>query len=309
MEEVYNSEIWKQLSKNNKFNGKFDEIFKKCRFYAGNNDVNIKIQNNRLILSYKTPIEERELNCEKITQAQYEIFIDNKNNLVINEKSGTMRSNYGYNFEISDGGVIDIHYSCEVYDQFGIELAYQGFNDSYTLTKETFDKFKIDFLSFLDEIFKNDLNESFDCEEYPKPNIFGENPSFSRQVRRKDNLGIVIRSNCHYDQNGIIKDSKEEYFFNTFLSKKTTVRPEMISVIREYPFAIVDQDHNIHFNQIYTKTGITSKNYQEVARERFLKELIFEKERNSKYASQDVLDKYDLMIEKLKKTTGIQRTR
>ena len=55
----------------------------------------------------------------------------------------------------------------------------------------------------------------------------------------------------------------------------------------------------MHFNNLYAKSGLNYNNYQKVAKERFLKELLNEKEENEKHVSREIIDKYDLMIEKI----------
>ena len=310
MEEIYNTELWSKLSKNAAFSSKYEEIFNRCtnrnNFYSSEHSVNILIRDNKLIMSYKTPVIDRELNCQQMSDTQYEFSLDDDNNLIINELSGTLRSNYGSSFNQSDGGVLDTHYSCEVYDKDGIELAYQSYSDTLIINRNTYDMYKGGIMGVLSYAYNPKLiNYANSIGVYPHADIIGENPRFVRRIRSENDLGIVISTSCQFEKNGAVANPKEAYFFNTFLSHQASVHPEQISIIREYPFATVDTENKMHFNEIYINTGLTSKNYHQVAKERFLKELKEEKEQNGRHAPSTVMDKYDLMINKLE---GLDKT-
>ena len=301
MEEIYETELWKRLEKNSLFSVKIEEILRRCLYYTKRDNIRMNVIGNKLVISYRSNVIERENNCQFVDETKYEVFLDNDDNLVINEASGILRSNYGYGFNNTDGGVLDTHYSCEVYDNDGVELSFQAYSDSHCLEKNMFDTYKIGFMSALDNAYNPNLvSFANSTGAMLHANIIGELPMFTRQIRSKNDLGVVISSTCQFEKNGKAVNPKEEYYFNTFLSQQAILSPTKMSVARGYPFATVDANNVMKFNEIYTNVGLTSKNYKEVANARFLSELEEEKIKNGKHAPKDVVEKYDLMIEKLR---------
>ena len=303
IEELYETDLWQRLTKNTIFFDKFNEVINRCNYYAREADIKLNINDNKIIVSYNIPIRERELNCQTNSEVYFEFFLDEEDNLIINEKSGTMRSNYGYDFANSEGGVLDTHYSCSAFDPEGIELAYQGYNDTIKLDKDSFDTFKEGYFSAINDAFNPNLDRYANkVGVYPKANVIGSNSRFIRQIRSKDNLGIVICSNCQFDNTGKVINSKEEYFFNTFLSQQSAMRPEMISHVREYPFAYIDDEFKMRFTNTYRESGLNRDNYEEVAKERFLRELLEDQQTLGRHAPKEVQDKYNLMINRLQRS-------
>lgn len=309
MEELYETEVWKNLEKNAKFGSVIEDIDAKCLYYADKDHINKVIKDDKLIITYRSKLMNRDLNCQYIRYTKYEVFLDEDSNLIVNEMNGTLRSNYGYDFENTSGGVLDTNYSCEVYDEDGIELAYQAYSDSYDINKPQFSAYKNGLLKVIESAYNPDLASyanstgSFLCAS-----VLGNSPRFVRQIRSKDNLGIVVNVSCQFDKEGKVVNPKEEYYFNTFLSSKTMVDPEKISFTRSFPFATVDKDNVMHFNKVYTNSGLTQKNYKDVGKARFLRELIEGKEHINKHVPKDVIKKYDLMIQKLDSKNDLSRT-
>ena len=312
IEELYETELWNKLNKNNAFYSKFNEVIKRCRYYVREEDVKLNIKDEKLVVSYKQPLRERENNCQCTSEVYFEFFLDD-DNLIINKISGEMRSNLGYDFSNSSGGVLDTSYSCEVYDPDGIELAYQGYMDSINLESDTFNVFKEGFSGALNSAFNPNLDQFANVTGvYPKSTVLGTNPWFVREIRSKDNLGIVEFSKCQFDETGKVINQQEKYFINTFYAEQSAMHPETICYMRDYPLAIIDENHQLHFNEIYKNISVgededhglrlTSENYKEVVKYRFLKELQDEKERIGRHAPKDVIDKYDLMIERLEQS-------
>ena len=309
MDEIYETEVWKKLEKHALFKSKFDEIMAKCAYFVNKKDINVEIAGNKLVISYHSDVRNRELNCQFVRDTKYELYIDQNNGLIVNEYSGSLRSNYGYDFDNTVGGVLDTHYSYEGYDEDGIELLYQAYRDSIDVNKEKFDSYKNGFLNAV----LDDYNPNLDS---PNNNMYlcalsiGNDAMYTRQKRTKNNLGIVVNSACRFDKLGKVIEPKEEYYFNTFITGNKALNPFKISFTRNYPFATVDDKKAMHFNELYTNSGLTSLNYREVADERFLKELVEERELNGKHVSKDVIDKYDVIIDRLKTKNNMkERTR
>ena len=310
MEDIYETELWKKLEKNALFKTKLDDILKKCSFYADNNNINVFIKDDKLIITYHSRVINRDIDCQYVRDTKYEIFLDKDNNLVINEMTGTLRSNYGYDFENTTGGVLVTDYFCEVFDEDGVELGYQGYSDLYDINDNQFKNYKNGFLSAIESVYNPNLVLMRNTgSKMVQASVHGELGRYVRQIRSRDNLGIVISSSCEFDNNGNALSPKEEYYFNTFLSKQPSLNPTRISFTKEHPFAIVDENKKMRFNKMYTKAGLTPKNYKEVANTRFLKELVEEKEQNGKHIPKDVSEKYDLMIGKLELISELKRTR
>ncbi len=302
VEELYETALWQQLSKNGAFLNKFNEVINRCNYYVRSDDIKISIKDGRLVASYITPIRERELNCEEKSEVYFDFYIDEEENLVINEKSGTLRSNYGFDFINTVGGVLDTHYSCNVFDPDGIELAYQGYNDTISVDKKTFDVFKDGFSGAIDTPFNPKLDRyANSMGAYLKADVIGSNPRYFRQIRSKDNLGIVICNVCQFDQTGKVINPSETYYFNSFMSEQSAMRPEMINYSRSYPMAVIDEK-GMHFSSTYTDSGLTQENYKEVAKTRFLKELQEEQQMLGRHVPKEVEDKYDLMIDRMQKS-------
>ena len=300
MEEIYETEVWKNLEKNAIFKNKIEEILNKSSYYIDKNDINMTIRGTKLVISYHSKIMNREDNCQFVRNTKYELFLDRNNNLIVNELTGFLRSNYGYDFDNTFGGVLDTNYTCTVYDEDGIELAYQSYSDKYPINKSQFSVYKGGFLVEIESIYNPRLATQANANgRVLHADIPGETGRFVRQIRKKDNLGIVISSTCEFDKYGNTLNPKEEYYFNTFLSNQASLNPVRISFTRDYPFATLDENKEMKFNKIYLDAGITPNNYKMVAQRRLLKELIEEKEQNGRHISKDVIDKYDLMIEKL----------
>lgn len=310
MEEIYESEVWKNLEKNELFRNKFEETLSKCMFYTDSNSINMKIVDRKLVLSYHSRVINRDNNCQLVRDTKYEFFLDKEDNLIVNEMSGIMRSDYGYDFDNAKGGILDTSYVCDVYDKDGVELSYQSYSDTYDINESQFRAYKNGFLPVIESAYNPNLVSLVNSSSASvRASIMGGSAKLIRQVRSKDNLGIVVNTSCEYDKKGMVVNPKEEFYFNTFLSKRPTLNPSRISFTRNFPFATVDENKVMHFNEIYMNSGLTPKNYVEVANDRFLKELIEERELNGRHAPKDVIEKYDLMIKKLEEKNVLKRTR
>lgn len=297
IDEVKDTITWQNLMAHPKFLEKFNEVIKRCSFYMNINDLIINVSDKKMIISYHSNVRNRDLDCQFKLFNRVELSIDEDNNLIINELSGSLESNYGYSFNDTNGGKLNTHYSCYVYDNLGIELSYQSYGDRYNIDKDTFNAYKEDFSSVIKEAYNPHL-ESFKNKTgvYCHPNILGYDGRFLKQIRSHDNLGIVEVSKCSFNKQGI-NNAKEEYYFNTFFGSVASLTPELIHTISGFPFATIDENNHLRVGEDYIKLGVTDKNFKEVARERFLKEL---KEQKEKYEEDTmILDKYNLMIEKV----------
>lgn len=307
MEEIYETEVWKNLDKNVLFRSKFEEILKKCMYYAEKNNVGISIKGNKLIITYYSRLMNRETDCQFIRNAKYEFSLDFDNNLIINEMIGSLRSNFGYDFVSSNGGELSTFYSCEVYDEDGIELSYQGYSDTYDINEPQFNAYKNGFLPAIETAYNPNLASFANVTGvYLHANIIGESGKFTRQIRSKNDLGVVINTSCQFDRTGKVINPKEEYYFNTFMSHQSLLNPGRISIARNFPFATLGDDHVMHFSKIYS--DLTMDNYKEKANAKFLNELLKEKDENGRHIPKEISDTYDLIIEKLENQETMNRT-
>lgn len=307
MEEIYETETWKNLNKNVLFKSKYEEIIKRCMYYAEKDNISVVVKDNKLVITYYSRLMNRETDCQFVRNAKYEFFLNHDNNLIVNEMVGSLRSDFGYDFVNSNGGELSTYYSCEVYDEDGIELAYQGYSDSYDVNAPQFDAYKNGFLPAIESAYNPNL-VSFANATGPflHANIPGDSGRFVRQIRSKNDLGVVVNMSCEFDRKGQVINPKEEYYFNTFITHQATLNPGRISITRHFPFATVGEDHVMHFSNLYQ--GLTVDNYKEKANMKFLDELVKEKDENGRHIPREISDTYDLMIEKLENQKTMSRT-
>ncbi len=298
IDEIKQNAIWQKLSVNPKFESEFEKCIRNCLYNVSGADLVFDISDNKLIVYYNSSIKNRDLDCQYKIFDKTEFYLDEENNLVVNKLDGRLESNYGYDFVNTDGGVAITNYMCQVYDNDGIELDYQGYSDKYHLTNEEFKVFKDGLKSVIEGAYNPNLASYANVTNvYPRSSIIGRDANFVRQIRSKENLGIVEVSKCSLTPDARIKNRKEEYYFNTFFTGVSKRSPELIHIINGYPFAVIDNNNKMNIDHDYIRLGLTDKNYREVARDRFLKELIESK--NSLEYDDELLPKYDLMINKL----------
>lgn len=297
IEEIYESELFKELLKNRAFSSKFYEVMRRATYYVKEENLNINIVKDKLIVSYSTPIQERELNCQCLSEVRYEFSVNSNGNLYLDEKFGTIRSNYGYDFLESKGGMVDTEYSCSMYEPDGVELAFQSYSDSYTIKPYAFETVKKEFATMINTAYNPNLVYFNEYDEfYPKPGIIGDLPRYIRRTRSKYGLGIVDSIECIYNNEATLSDFRHELYYNTFIEHQGTFYPESISVIVGDPFAVIDQNGITHINRRHLAQGLTNENYREKANERFIKELQNDR---SHLKTEDIEARYDLMICKL----------
>ncbi len=305
IEKIKKTDIWNKLLSNPKFETEFGKFINNSSYDVDSDDLVFDLRNNKLIVYYTTRVKERDLDCQYKSFEQREFSLDKDNNLMINILDGRLESNYGYDFNNTLGGVINTYYSNVVYDTDGIELSYQSYSDKYHLDKNQFNIFKND----LREVILSAYNPNLSSlnKKNPYPNVIGRFGRFIRQNRSKENLGIVEVTKYTMTPNANISDLKEELYFNTFYSNNSDYTPELIHIMNGFPFANINND-TFNVNKDFAKLGLTSKNYQEVARDRFLKEL--NEGKQAVLNIQEALEKYNLMINRLEKERKIkERTR
>ncbi len=304
LENIYKTQLWQDLSKNLAFESKFHEITKSAKWYTDEKNIIYSIEDDKLVVKYQSNVHNRELDCQIMTSAVYEFLFDRDGNLIVSEKKGTLRSNYGSDIFSSNGGALDTTYTCDVYEPDGIELSYQRYYDTYDLNKEQFDVYKDGFFGALNNAYNPNLVYYVNVSAIPKPGIIGENGKYYRDFRSISDLGIVDRISCLCQKDGLLGNYKHELFFNTFLSQQAAYRPELIHVIRESPFALYDDKNQMQFNPIFARLGLNRDNYKIEARKRFLAEL---KEERVRLEQADINAKYDLMIGKLEEELKSQK--
>lgn len=300
LEKIKDSSAWKLLANNSKFIEEFEKAIRKCSYHVKPNELKVELSDKKIKLSYDSKINNRDLDSQFKSFTSFEFFLDNDNNLIINEVSGRLESNYGYDFKNTFGGKLITNYSCEVYDEDGIELSYQSYVDKYVLDNDTFNNYQNDLEKVVTGIYNPGLYNKDNT--YPKPNIIGEDGRFLKKNRTKDNLGIIEVFKCTLGKDNSISSNKE-YYFNTFFDGTYSNSPELIHIMNGFPFATIN-NQDIRIKDDFAKLGLTGNNYQDIARERFLKELKESREKQV-LKNQTILEKYDVMIEKVEKELGI----
>ena len=296
-ETIKETKIWKELCTNSSFEKIYAGIINK---HMQDESKKVLIDQNRIIMNFSSPIRNRELSCQYRDYSQYEIYLDEKNNLIINKMVAEVRSNYGYDFSDNNGGLIDTSYSYNVYDSDGVELSYQNYNDSFSVDSITFDKYK--------EKYDFEKNTNPQLEKYVDnnsmldiPNLLERNnPSYVRRIRQSNDLGLVRVTSYTCTKNDSVFDYlKEELFFNTFLNTEAKRNPLKLHIVNGFPFATktLKRDIQLKICDDFLKTGLTSTNFRLVANDRFLKEL--REDRKKVINNPELLEKYDLMIEKV----------
>ncbi len=306
IDQIKNTVTWKWLARNPKFKEKFIEVVSKSRYFVELDDLSFNVNEQKLKVFYTSKIKNRDLDSQFKLFKEIEFSLDDDNNLIINELSGRLESNYGYSFDNTDGGKLNTYYLCQVFDEDGIELQFRSYGDRYYLDARAFNTYKNDLSNVVCDIYNPYLIEDIkNSEKYTHPKVIGNDSCFQKQMRLKDNLGIIEVLKCSFSKNRGVNDLKDEYYFNTFVGEKTTKNPELIHIMRGFPFATVDENNLLKLNDDYQKLGLTTNNYQDIARERFLKELMEEKDKSEK--NQVILDKYEMMIEKMEKELGVKK--
>ena len=299
LDKIKDTVTWKRLSNNPKFIEEFTRVIRQCLYHVNFDEISVEITDKKINISYCSKTKNRDLDSQYKLFNNVDFFLDDDNNLIINEASGRLESNYGYDFSNTIGGKLNTNYSCNVFDENGIELSFQSYGDKYYLNAEQFKDYNEDLKTKIISTYNPNLFVATSKESiYAIPGIVGNYSRFFKQIRSKDNLGIVKVSEYTFNGNSV-KDEKEEYYFNTFFGN-TIKSPELIHVMNGFPFAVIDKNERLSFADDYLKLGLTNTNYQDVARERFLKELISEKEKKGP-KDKSITDKYDMMIEKMEK--------
>ena len=297
-DKIKNSELWSELSANPKFKTEFEKCLKKYSYYADPKDLNVKIIDNKLIVVYNSKIRNSDIGCQYKLFEQTEFFYDKNDNLIVNGLAGRFESEKGFKFKTTDGGYINTHYTCVVYDPDGIELSNSRYDDKYSFDKIEVNSFMRDFQSVILGAYNPDLgvysNATGVC---PYPKVVGNNSKFNRQSRSIDNLGLVEVIDCVFDNKSRIYN--KAYYFNVLLSNQDIYTPELIHILSGEPFAILNENGDLCITDQYRDMCITKNNYKKVSQRRFLSELKQRKEEEEVYYVDDVYKKYEMLIDKI----------
>ena len=209
MREIYETELWKNLAKNEVFLVKFDAVIKSCSYYKKGN-VQVRIDGNKLVIDFRSGIMNHENDCQYRDESKYEFFLDDNGNLIVNEMSGTLRTDYGSDFSNAKKGILNTTYTCMAYDESGIELSEQLYMDSYHITNsQGHPKLSIysnGFMATVEKYYNPNLElHATEVGSFIHPKIIGNDAKFSRVSRSKDNLGLVTKSSCEFRIVGLIQ--------------------------------------------------------------------------------------------------------
>ncbi len=293
IEEVYKSRLWQDLMKNNAFNSKFFEVMRRAKYYVREEDLKLNIEDDKLIISYSTPIQELQED-ECISDMRYEFSIDKDGNLILDEKFGTITTNNDESYLI--GGTVDTQYTCSLYDADGIEMSNQTYSDCYNIKSYEIKYIKDHFSQYMQTAYNPSLIYYVNSlKEYaPKPGILGDVPKYIRREREKDTLGLVNSVECEFLPNADFSYKKHLLYFNTFSTHQLTFQPEAICVESGDPFAIVDEKGNVTLNRRHAiKYRLNLDNYKQRANDIFLDEL---KQDREQLSIDDIEARYDFII-------------
>lgn len=257
----------------------------------------------KVALSYVSKPINRDLDCQFKKFCWIEFSLDKDGNLVVNESTGKIESKYGYNFENTDGGVLETSYSYQEFTPEGIELMHKRYHDQIELkSSKEIEKEKGNEnheVSF-DDVFRhlrgcvkggyNPRIDEFDSKNM-RENILANKPIYKEFSRSLDNLGLVKKFQCSFNQKTKRTDKKEEYH----LDRCTRSNPYVIPMTYNLPpLAYREGSNNLVVN--YLNEGLTSRNYRSVAKSIFIKTLrekIDElKDSKKEGANNNLLDKY-----------------
>ena len=291
-DKIRNSVVWKELTINPKFKQAFEECLKRYSYYINPSDLSFRIVDNKLMVIYNSKIKSSNVGCQYKLYEQIEFFLDEDDNLIMNGLSGRFESDKGYKFKTTSGGIINTHYSCNVYDPDGIELSFSRYDDKYYYDKIEVNTFMEDFQSVILGAYNPNLSLSANIKGvYPYPKVIGKASQFTRQMRSRDNLGIVEVIKCSFNKDSRVCD--KEYYFNVLLTNQDLYTPELIHIMYGEPFAILSDDSTIQITEQYHDLGLTKDNYEEIAEKRFLKEL--QEARDNLYYVDDIIEKYNII--------------
>ena len=237
----------------------------------------------KAVFSYISEPINRDLDCQYKQFAWIEFSLDKEGNLVTNKKSGRIESKYGFNFEETNGGILETNYSYQVFTPEGIELLCRIYHDQINLRSSK--EIKNDSTNKKDtnkEVSFNDVYghlrgsvkggynprlAEFDSKDF-KENKLSNKPVFKEFSRSLDNLGLVKKFQCSFNQKTKRTDKKEEYH----LDRCTRSNPYIIPMTYNLPpLAYREGSNNLVVN--YLNEGLTSRNYRSVAKSIFIKTL------------------------------------
>ena len=302
-DKIKNSEIWQNLLTNPKFKQAYEECVKRYSYYINPSDLRYRVTEDKFIIGYNSKIKSSDLGCQYRLFEQIEFFLDDKSNLIINGLSGRFETEKGNKFKNTNGGTINTHYSCNVYDPDGIELSFSRYDDRYDFDKIEYNSFMDDFKSVILGACNPMLSSSANNKGvYPYPKVIGKASQFIRQIRSIDNLGLVEVTKWSFNRDNRICD--KEYYFNVLLTNQDRYTPELIHIMSGEPFAILNENSIIEISEQYSDLGLTKDNYGLIAEERFLKEL--KEGKKDLYYVDDIIVKYDILIDKIESKRHIK---
>ena len=306
IEKIKKTEIWQELSTNPKFVTKFEDCIRKYLYNNTINDLIFEIHDNKLTILHTSRVINRDLDCQYKSFEETEFYLDSDNSLIVNELTGKLESRYGYDFKNTPGGVINTHYSCQVFNNEGIELNYQSYGDKYHLDTNEFSAFKDDLRTIVEGPYNPKIALLANLTGvYPHPRVIGKSSRYVRQIRSENDLGTIEVSRCSFDkETGMVQNPREELYFNLFFTSVSRNTPELIHIINGFPFAVITEDKQIKIDNDYIKLGLTEENYKDVSKDRFLRELKSEK---NNFKDLDIIAQYDLMIKKVEEELSLAK--
>ena len=246
-------------------------------YYYGSKEV---------VFSYTTNPMEREDYCQFKAFKKIKFSLNEDGNLIINELSGRVESNYGHTFDDTDGGVLKTAYSYQEFSPEGIELIYRGYDDKFIFNAPQFSNYSYNLRGIISGGFNPRLEEfegtkvklseynparEEDLKEYEINGFYGKEPTLIELLRDRKNLGVVREINTSYDKYGNNAGRIEKYHYNTVIGAKDNVDPFMIHINRGIPPIVIKSNDELVIN--YQDCGVRLNNYKEAARTRYCMEI------------------------------------
>lgn len=301
IEEIKQSESWQFLNRNAAFADVFERTIMKNAMFA--KYLKFKVRVDSLIVTLETPILQGAENAKYKEVSICEFTIYDDDSLFVYKKNGTITTAVGEKFDTSDSGVLETKYSSVLYDKDGIVLSYQRYIDEDNLSGVKLSNAKKDLERVIEDAYNPHLNNSVvdKLKICIPPGIIGTKAKYVRRYRENNKLGLVHAIACSYKQDSTLKYINHNLYFCTLSSEDhINFNPEDIIFDKEDLFATVDLEGNKHISSKYAALKINEQNCQEYARERFLNELIKDRDTISKTPDKAAIEAmYDIMIKKL----------
>ncbi len=282
LEEIKKSDLWKKLERNQAFDSNFERAKMKVSRYKS--QPKFEIVDDKLVVTLLTEVCQRDPITECRRVRIYEFSVDEDNKLLLYKKKGTISTRCNEEYTKSNSGNILVKYSCVLFDGDGIVLSYQEYTDDRVLEGLTLNEYREKPIEFVNEahdphlIYSTSENQTNEKQIVClAPGIIGsDNNKYIKMYRNANELEITHKVTTSFYPNGALKNFTHNLFISTLSSDgRINYTPEYINVGDDREaFATMDIMGNVYPTTYGISMGITKANCNEIARGRFLNELL-----------------------------------